>query len=135
MMLFTKFFCACNFWLEEKCTPKIFIVSFVKSIYLIPETAIWTPFREPLFLKKIIHRTRLRNYYQTLFWKNKTKFISGWIVLSFTQFAFIVYKVDDYGNILKLSCGPLASLTSYKAFLNKRKRSGTSFLASFFGWF
>ena len=42
-------------------------------------------------------------------------------------------QVEDYWNMLKLSCRPLA-FTSYKAFL-KNKRSGTSFLASFSAWF
>ena len=34
----------------------------------------------------------------------------------FMQFVFIVCHAEGYGNISKLSCGPLA-FTSYKAFL------------------
>ena len=47
-MLFTKFFHICNFLSLEKCAPKNFIVSVVKSIHLIPQTSILTPFREPM---------------------------------------------------------------------------------------
>ena len=47
-MLFTKFFCICNFLLEEKYTPRTFIVSVVKTIHLIIQTAILTSFREPM---------------------------------------------------------------------------------------
>ena len=45
------------------------------------------------------------------------------------QFIFIVYQVEGYQNILKLSCRPLA-FTSYKAFLKNKKRYGTSLPAS-----
>ena len=48
VMLFTKIFCVFNFWLQEKCTAKISIISVVKSIHLITQTAILTPFREPM---------------------------------------------------------------------------------------
>ena len=50
------------------------------------------------------------------------------------QFAFIVCQVEDYRNILKLSCWLLA-FTSYKAFLKNKKASGTSLPASFSAWF
>ena len=48
VMFFTKCFCICNFWVQEKCTPKIFIIYVIKSIHVIPQTAILTPFREPM---------------------------------------------------------------------------------------
>ena len=38
---------------------------------------------------------------------------------------FLVWKVEGFRNMLKLSCRPLA-FTSYKAFLKNKKRSGTS---------
>ena len=41
------------------------------------------------------------------------------------QFAFIVFQVEGYGNILKLNCRQLA-FTSYKSFLKNKKWSGTS---------
>ena len=43
------------------------------------------------------------------------------IVSSFILLVFILFQVEDYRNILKLSCGPHAS-NSYKAFLKKTKR-------------
>ena len=46
------------------------------------------------------------------------------------QFVFIVCRVEDYQNILKLSCRQLA-FTSYKAFLKNKKRSRTSLPASY----
>ena len=46
------------------------------------------------------------------------------------QFFINVCQVKDYFNILKLSCRPL-TFTSYKAFWKNKKRSGTSFPASF----
>ena len=48
----------------------------------------------------------------------------------FVLFVFIVCQVEDYRNILKLSCRPLA-LTSCKASLKNKKRSGTIVPASF----
>ena len=62
--------------------------------------------------------------------KIKIEHISASIVESFMQFVFAVCKVEGYQNILKLSCRPLA-FTSYKAFLENKKRFGTSLLASF----
>ena len=50
------------------------------------------------------------------------------------QFVFIECQLEGYGNILKLTCRPLA-FTSYKASLKNKKRSGTSFLATFSAWF
>ena len=71
-----------------------------------------------------------RNYSQTIFQKIKIDYISGSIVECFIQFVFVAYQVDDYRNILKLSCRALA-FTSYKAFRKNKKRPGTSFTASF----
>ena len=45
------------------------------------------------------------------------------LVLSLIQFVFIVCQVEDYRNILKLSCRQLA-FTSYKAFFKNKKESG-----------
>ena len=39
--------------------------------------------------------------------KIKNKHISRSIVLRFIQFAFIACQVEDYRNIVKLSCEPL----------------------------
>ena len=50
---------------------------------------------------------------------------------SLMLFVFIVCGVVGYRNILKLSCRPLA-ITSYKAFLQNKNRSGISLPASFF---
>ena len=47
-----------------------------------------------------------------------------------TQFVFIVCQVEDYENILKLSCRAL-TFTLYKAFLKNKKSAGTSLAASF----
>ena len=51
--------------------------------------------------------------------KIKIKHISESVYYSFIQLVFIVCQVDDYQNILKLSCRPLA-FTTYKAFLKKQ---------------
>ena len=56
--------------------------------------------------------------------------ISGSVVESFIQFVFIICQVEGYQNISKLSCRSLA-FTSFKAFLKKKNRSGTSLLALF----
>ena len=54
-----------------------------------------------------------------------------WInILKFYTVFFIVCQVEDYRNILKLSFRPLA-FTSHKGFLKNKKRSVTSFSASF----
>ena len=44
---------------------------------------------------------------------------------SFIQLVFIVSQVEGYQNILKLSCKLLA-ITSYKAFLKNKKKSGAN---------
>ena len=67
----------------------------------------------------------LKNQNWRYLWINRERFI---------QFVFIVRQVESYQNILKLSSKQL-SFTSYKAFLNNKKRSGTSFPASFSVWF
>ena len=68
------------------------------------------------------------------FLKSLIEHISRSIAYSFIQLLFIVCQVEDYRNILKLSCGSLA-FTSYKTFLKNKKRSGTSLPASFSGLF
>ena len=47
------------------------------------------------------------------------------------NFVSLVYQVEGYQNILKLSCVPFAAraFTSYKAFLKSKKRFGISLLA------
>ena len=72
--------------------------------------------------------------FQTLFWKIKIEHISGSILWSFINFVFIVSQVEDYRNLLKLSCRPLA-FTSSKAFLKSKRRSGTSISTSISAWF
>ena len=69
--------------------------------------------------------------------REKTKLsicISTLALQCFIQFVFIVCQVEGYQNMLKLSSKQLA-FTSYKAFLKKQRRSGTSFPASFSAWF
>ena len=65
------------------------------------------------------------------FLKNQIEHISESISISLMQFVYIVFQVERYQNILKLSCRPLA-FTSYKAFLKNKKRSRTSLPASFY---
>ena len=72
------------------------------------------------------------DYSQTVFWKIKIEHISGSILYSFIQLVIMVCQVEDYQNILKLSCRPLA-FTTFKAFFEKR--SGTSPSVSFSAWF
>ena len=48
------------------------------------------------------------------------------------QFVFTVCQVEDHRNILKLN--PFA-ITTYKYFLESKKRSGTTLPASFSAWF
>ena len=69
---------------------------------------------------------RWRCYSQTLLLKIKIEHISVSIVQSFTWFNFTVFQAEDYRNILKLSCRPLA-FTTYKPFLKNKKRSRNSF--------
>ena len=58
------------------------------------------------------------------------KHVSGSIASSFMQFVFIVCQVEEYQNILKLCCRPLA-FTSCKSFLKNKIRSWASLPASF----
>ena len=67
--------------------------------------------------------------------KNKLSICISTLALQcFIQFVFIVCQVEGYQNMLKLNSKQLA-FTSYKAFLKKQRRSGTSFPASFSAWF
>ena len=71
---------------------------------------------------KIIHKICLETIARTFSKKSK---------LTRSLKFFIAYQVvEGYRNILQLTCRPLA-FTSYKAFLNSRKRSGLSSLAHF----
>ena len=58
----------------------------------------------------------------------------AYLWISSRKFNFILCQVEVYQIILKLSCRPHV-FTSYKAFLENRKRSRTSFHASFSAWF
>ena len=69
-----------------------------------------------------------------LFYKNSKLSISLDQWSKILQFVCILCQVVGYGNILKLSCRPLA-FNSYNAFLKIKKRSETSLLASFSAWF
>ena len=60
--------------------------------------------------------------------------ITGSIIWNVVGFIFIPWQNEDYQNIFKLSRRPF-SLTSCKAFSKNKKRSGTSFPASFSAWF
>ena len=63
------------------------------------------------------------------FQKVKIEHISGSIVYKFIPFVLTACQVEDYRNMLKLSCRQLV-FVSYKAFLKNKKRSGTSLPAS-----
>ena len=62
------------------------------------------------------------------FLKNQIEHISESISKSLMQFVYVVFQVEGYQNILKLSCRPLV-FTSYKAFLKNK----TWFRTSLFG--
>ena len=78
--------------------------------------------------------------WKTFFLKNHTQNVvekllpdpQNWGYLWINSLKF--YSVEDYQNIFKLSCRPLA-FDSYEAFWKEKQRSGTSFPASFFAWF
>ena len=53
---------------------------------------------------KMIQKMWWRNYSQTLFDNLRAGHIFGLITYSFVQFVFIVWQVEGYRNILKLSC-------------------------------
>ena len=56
--------------------------------------------------------------------------MSGSTVWNIVKFIFIDAQVEDYKNILKLRCWPLAFIF-FKSFLKNEKRSGTKLAASF----
>ena len=68
-------------------------------------------------------KNRTQNVVQKLFpdpfLKIKIEHIPGSKFYSFIQFTFIVWQVENYWNILKLNCTPLA-FTWNKPFLQKR---------------
>ena len=67
----------------------------------------------------------LKNQNWAYLWINHVKFYT-------VGFQLLVFEDDQ--NILRLRCWPLA-FTSYKTFLKKRKRSGTSLPALYSAWF
>ena len=84
-----------------------------------------------IFLKN--HKVWRRNWSQTLF-KNSILSISLYHLSEVYKNCFYCMpQVEDYQNILKLRCWPLA-FSSYKAFLKHEKKFGTSFSASFSAW-
>ena len=58
----------------------------------------------------------------------------NWIFLKISSLIcyidLFICQVEDYRNILKLSCRPIA-FTSYKAFLKNKESSGTTLPSSF----
>ena len=70
---------------------------------------------------------------KTFFEKIKNEHISGTITWSFTQFFFIGCQVEGYGNILKLSCRPLA-FTSCDAFFKTKTKRGLELVSVFSIW-
>ena len=84
-----------------------------------------------IFLEKSYGKSGSKPISKTF--SKKSKWAYPW-TKSFMQLVFIVFQVEDYRSILKLSCRPLA-FTSYKASLKNKKRSETSLPASFSEWF
>ena len=67
-----------------------------------------------IFLKNYT-QNRVEVLFADPFLKNQIELISGSVVQSFIQLVFIVDQVEDYQNILKLSCRSLV-FASYKHF-------------------
>ena len=86
--------------------------------------------RRNIFLEKSYTKSDRETIPDPSLKNQRIEHISGSIAWSFIQFVFIVYKVGDHRNIMKLSCKPLA-FTSYKDFLKNKKQPGTSLAASF----
>ena len=72
-----------------------------------------------------------RNYYQILFQKIKIGCISRSVVLSFVQFAFILYQDEDYPKYIETKM-QTTCFYFIQGFLENKKRSGTGLLVSFF---
>ena len=90
-------------------------------------------YNEKYFSWKIMNKMWRRNWSQTLF-KNSILSISLYHQCELYKNCFYCMpQVEDYQNILKLRCWPLA-FSSYKAFLKHEKKFGTSFSASFSAW-
>ena len=90
---------------------------------------IWNITWETFFLRNHTQNV-VEILFSDLFLKNQ-----NWAYLWINSLKFyIVCQVEDYQNILKLSCRPLA-FNSHKGFLTNKKRSGTSLPASFSAWF
>ena len=62
-------------------------------------------------IKKLVPDRFIKNRNWAYLWINS---------LMFYKFVFIIYHVDGYQNILKLSCRP-TDITSYKACLKKKR--------------
>ena len=87
-----------------------------------------------IFLETSCTECRGETIRRAFFKKSKLSISLDVSILKFNTFFFIVCQVEDYRNWLKLSCRPLA-FTSNKAFLKRKRRSGTSLPASFSAWF
>ena len=66
---------------------------------------------------------------------SKQNWVHLWInSLKFYRLFFIIYQLEDYCNIMKLSCR-LLTINSSKIFLKNKSRSGKTLSASFFAKF
>ena len=108
----------CNIWRSKGNQTMKYgqLIEFNKRNIFLKKS--YTRFGEKLFSDSF-----LKNENWAYPWINCLKFC--------TVCLFIVFQVEDYQNILKLICRPLA-FTSYKFFL--KKRSGASLPASFWAW-
>ena len=71
-----------------------------------------------------------RNYFHTL--SKKQNWVYLWInSLDFDSLFFIIYKLEDYWSIMKLSCRPF-TLNSYTTFLKNKNRSGKTLCFIFY---
>ena len=77
-------------------------------------------------VEKLFPDPFLKSQNWAYFWINNFKVLYS--------FFFNVCQVEGYQNILKLSCTSLA-FTSYEAFLQNKKRSGTRLPVSFSKWY
>ena len=76
------------------------------------------------FFWKIIHKNVVEKLFSDPFLKNRNlSYI--WVNSLKFYIIFILCQIEDHRNILKLSYRPF-TFTSYKAFLENKKRSGTS---------
>ena len=66
--------------------------------------------------------------------KIKTEHISGWRVWNFVGFVLLHVQVEDYQNVLKLTCWTLTFTLPHIKLLKNKKRSEASLPASFSAW-